>query len=393
MFSQRTAWTRQLNALAIAVTERRAAGLPLDDLTVSNPTACGLAYPFADLREALARGASAPYAPEPRGLLSAREAVCAAYAAEGLTVAPDDLFLTASTSEAYAHVFALLCDPGDEVLVPVPSYPLFDYLLQLACARPVAYPLRYAGGWQIDQAALRAAATARTRAVIAVAPHNPAGVYLANDDRDALAGFCAERSLALVVDEVFRDYPHAAAAPVPVPPSTAGERRCVTFTLNGISKSLGLPQYKLGWIAVSGPAAARQEATTRLEIVADTYLSAGTPVQAALPALMTVGAAVRAAIAQRIRANLAVLAEATGGDSPLSRLRAEGGWSAILRVPGSRPDEDLAVSLVERHGVLVHPGHFFDLPARGYLVVSLLADPGALARGLALLREECGEHT
>jgi hypothetical protein len=387
MFSQRTAWTRQPNALAIAVANRRTAGLPLDDLTVSNPTACGIDYPFDDLREAMARGAGAPYEPDPRGLRSARETVSTAYAAEGVAVDPDDIFLTASTSEAYAHVLALLCDPGDEVLVPVPSYPLFDYLLQLACARPVPYPLRYAGGWQIDQAAIRAAATTRTRAVIAVAPHNPAGVYLAAEDRDALAAFCAKRSLALVVDEVFRDYPHTAAAPVP--PSTAGECRCLTFTLNGISKSLGLPQYKLGWIAVSGPAAARQEAAKRLEIVADTYLSAGTPVQAALPALMTIGATIRAAITQRIRANLAVLAEGTGGDSPLSRLRADGGWSAILRMPGSRPDEELAVSLVKRHGVLMHPGHFFDLPDRGYLVVSLLADPGALARGLASLAAEC----
>ncbi len=388
MFSQRTAWTRQPNPLAVATARRRAARLPLDDLTASNPTACGLAYPLADLREALAAGASAPYAPEPRGLRSAREALSAAYAAPGVTVDPDDLFLTASTSEAYAQALAVLCDPGDEVLVPAPSYPLFDYLLQLAGVRPVAYPLRYGGDWQIDLAALRAATTSRTRAVIAVAPHNPAGVYLASAERDALASLCAERGLALVVDEVFRDYPHRSG--VAAPPSTAGEDRCLTFTLNGISKSLGLPHYKLGWIALSGPAAARREAAARLEIVADTYLSAGTPVQAALPALLSIGAGIRAAIRRRLQATLAVLGDATGGDSPLSRLRADAGWSAILRVPGTRPDDELALALVERRGVLVHPGHFYDLPRDGHVVVSLLAEPETLARGLAALQEECG---
>jgi len=389
VFSARTAWTRQPNALALAVARRRAAGLPLVDLTGSNPTACGLEYPLDELRDALARGAAAPYEPTPRGLLSAREAVSDYYAAAGTTVAPDQVFLTASTSEAYSHVLAVVCDPGDEVLVPVPSYPLFDYLLRLAGARPVPYPLRYDGAWQIDLAALRAAATARTRAVIAVAPHNPAGVYLAPEERDALAAFGAELGLALVVDEVFRDYPHRPTATVP--PSTADESRCLTFTLNGISKSLGLPHYKLGWIALSGPREVRREAAERLEIVADTFLSAATPVQAALPALMAVGARIRAAIARRLRATLAVLGEATDEDSPLTRLRADAGWSAIVRVPGTRPDDELAAALVERHGQLVHPGHFFDLPGRGAVVVSLLTEPAALSGGLAALRAECAD--
>jgi len=389
VFSTRTAWPREPNALALAVARRHAAGLPLSDLTVSNPTICGLEYPVAALRDAIALGAAERYDPAPRGLRSAREAVSETYARAGVAVEPDDLFLTAGTSEAYAHVLAVLCDPGDEVLVPVPSYPLFDYLLRLAGVRPVAYPLRYDGAWQVDLAALRAAMTPRTRAAIVVSPHNPAGVYLAADELDALAGFCAERGLGLVVDEVFRDYPHGRESTVP--PSAAANSRCLTFTLDGISKSLGLPHYKLGWIALSGPATARREAAGRLEIVTDTYLSAGTPVQAALPALFTIGARIRAAIQGRLRSSLAVLDAGTGGDSPLTVLRADAGWSAILRVPGMRTDEELAVALVERHGQLVHPGHFFDLPIAGSVVVSLLAEPAALARGLAALRDECAD--
>ena len=383
MFSTRTAWSLEPNPLARLVAARRAAGVPLTDLTVSNPTECGFTYDTAGILAALADPAQGRYAPSPQGAPAARAAIAAYYAERGIEVDPAHVVLTASTSEAYAWCFKLLADPGDAVLIPSPSYPLFDYLAGLESVQTRPYPLRYDGEWHIDFPALEAALTPRTRAVVVVHPNNPTGSFLKRAEYTRLAALCRAHGLAIICDEVFSDY--AAAADPARMPSLAGTEEVLTFVLNGLSKVAGLPQMKLGWIVVSGPMADRAAALARLEVVADTYLSVGTPVQLALPWLLAGSGALRAQIQARVATNRRALDTILTGDLPAHALPAEGGWYAIVRLPAAHSEDAWALALLDRQNVLAQPGYFYDLPVPPALVLSLLPPPTLFASGVARL--------
>lgn len=379
-FSRRLPEALALNPLTQRLQARRAAGLPILDLTESNPTQASLAYPTDAVRAALASPAALTYTPDPAGLLSAREAVSAYYTERGYDVAPDRILLTASTSEAYAYLFKLLMEPGDEVLVPRPSYPLFEFLARLEHVRVVQYPLHYHGNWILDRDALHQALSPRTRAVLLVNPNNPTGSYLRRDDRAFLKVLCAERGLALVSDEVFADYPLINDAERV--PTLVDEDQCLTFCLSGLSKVAGLPQLKLGWVVVAGPADLRDEALAHLEFIADTYLSVGTPVQQALPTLLRVGGIVRQQIRDRTQENLRLLREHLGAAPATRLLQAEGGWHATLQVTRTRSEEEWVLHLLDEHGVLVQPGYFYDFDREAFLVLSLLTPSEAFAEGV-----------
>lgn len=379
MFSARTHFDRQPNRLAERLAERRARGAPILDLTLSNPTRAGLPAP-PDLLAGLASDAARRYEPEPLGLPEARAAVAADFARRGLPLDPARVVLHASTSEAYGFLFKLLCDPGDEVLVPRPGYPLFDFLAGLESVATKSYALRHDGRFWLDTAAIEAELTPRTRAVVVVSPGNPTGAYLKRDELARLEALCAERGLALVADEVFADF--ALAEDPTRAPGCARDGAALSFTLGGLSKSCGLPQLKLAWTAVTGPEAARREALARLEIVADTYLPVATPVQVALPALLARREELQAPIRQRLATNLGVLRSALVSAPGASLLEPEGGWSAVLRVPATCSEEERVLRLLQEQGVLVHPGYFFDFPREAYLVLSLLPPPDAFREGL-----------
>jgi aspartate/methionine/tyrosine aminotransferase len=379
VFSARTLWDLRPNRLARALEAKRRAGASVLDLTESNPTRVGLAVPDG-LLEPLSSPDALVYAPEPRGSAAARRAVAADHARRGLEVDAERLVLTASTSEAYAFLFKLLCDPGDAVLVPRPGYPLFEFLAGLESVRVESYPLEYDGAWRIDTASLCAGLHDRTRAVVLVSPNNPTGSFLKEEERAALEQAVAGRGVALIADEVFADY---AFGPVPRrAPSLARDGPALAFALGGLSKSCGLPQLKLGWIAVSGPADERRRALERLEVVADTFLSVSTPVQVAAPALLARLPELQAPIRARVMGNRAQLAARLAGGSPASLLFAEGGWYAVLRVPATLGEEDRVVHLLEERDVLVHPGYFFDFPGEGHLVLSLLPEPKVFAEAV-----------
>ena len=363
-------FTLRENALSRALAARRE---PYIDLTLGNPTAVGLPYEEERILRALANPAALRYEPHPRGLLPAREAV-----GRMVGVEADRVLLTSSTSEAYAWLFKLLCDPGDEVLVPQPSYPLFDYLGALESVRLVPYELRWDGEWHLDTAALRF--SSRTRAVLVVSPGNPTGAYLKLDERAALARACAEHGCALICDEVFADYP-AFPDPRRVRSVTSFDD-VLSFSLSGLSKVAGLPQLKLGWCIAGGPGAS--DALARLELIADTYLSVGTPVQLAAPDLLETRHGIQRALNSMLARNRAALLNARPPGAPWDALRSEGGWSALLSVPRSRTEEEWALALLDA-GVLVHPGYFFDFPSGAHLVVSLLQRPDAFARGVQIL--------
>jgi aspartate/methionine/tyrosine aminotransferase len=380
MFSDRTRFDLRPNRLARSLAERRAAGAPIIDLTQSNPTR--VALPEArDLLAPLAADAGRRYEPLPFGLKEARAAVALDFARRGVGLDPERVVLHASTSEAYGFLFKLLCDPGDEVLVPRPGYPLFDFLAGLESVRVRSYALTHDGEWHLDAGAVADALTPRTRAIVAVSPGNPTGAYLKRDELERLEALCAGRGLALVADEVFADYSFREDPRRAV--SVARDSRALAFALGGLSKSCGLPQIKLAWTAVTGPEALRREALARLELVADTYLPVSTPVQVAAPALLARKGELQAPIRARLAENLDVLREALAPGSPASLLAPEGGWSAVLRVPATCTEEDRALRLLERHGVLVHPGYFFDFPGEAYLVLSLLPPPSEFREGLA----------
>ncbi|MCC7265233.1 MAG: pyridoxal phosphate-dependent aminotransferase [Candidatus Latescibacteria bacterium] len=378
MFSKRSTWDLQPNPLSQALEARRQAGLPVLDLTQANPTRAGLQYP-PQLQAMLATADTSVYAPEPLGLLSARQAVAGYYAQRGQNVAAEELILTCSTSEAYALLFKLLADPGDEVLVPQPSYPLFEFLASLESIETRPYPLRYREGWQIDLDRLAAALTSRTRAIVLVHPNNPTGSLVGAGERALLEELALERGLALIADEVFGDYLWEEEVQVP---SFAGPARPLTLVLSGLSKVLGLPQLKLGWMAVQGAGAA--EARARLEIIADTYLSVATPVQQALPWLLELRPAIQAQIRERVYTNRRWLQEHLIAFPAARLLRAEGGWYAVLET-ALQDEEELVLALVRKEGVLVHPGYFFDFPDEGMLVLSLLTPPQVLQQGVDLL--------
>jgi alanine-synthesizing transaminase len=376
MFSDRTRWNREENPIARALAARRAAGAQVLDLAESNPTACGFVYDRA-LSRAFESAELLNYRPDPRGIVSAREAVSEYYRERAAPLSPEELILTSGTSEGYSFVFRLLCNPGDEILIPSPGYPLFDFLADLSDVRLCRYPLVYDHGWQIDFSALQGAVTARTRAVVVVHPNNPTGHYSAARERQRLARFCREQGVALIADEVFLDFPIDEALPV----SFASSNESLAFTLSGVSKICGLPQMKLAWIAVSGPEKEKQEALGRLEVIADAYLSVGTPVQVAAPALLGTRRGFQRQALGRIRSNLAALDAQLGGQTVSGRLECQGGWNAVLRVPALGSDEELAGALLTETGVHLHPGHFYDF-APGHLIVSLIVPESDFSRGI-----------
>ena len=362
------------NALSRALDALRRDGTPSVDLTESNPTRAGIAYPD-DLLSPLALPAALRYEPHPLGLALAREAVAADCARRGARVDPAHVVLSASTSEMYAWLFKLLCDAGESVVVPRPSYPLFEHLTRLEGVRAEPYRLEYHGRWEIDLDSV-AAAPAGTRAVLLVSPNNPTGSYVSAREADALVGLCHHRGWALIVDEVFADYALDAATPIT---DLATRSDVLTFSMGGASKSLGLPQVKLGWTVVGGPAADRDAALEGLELIADTFLSVSTPVQVAAPSLLQRGSTVRSAIHARVRANLAAARRIAASHPSCDLLPVEGGWSAVVRVPATRGEEALVLDLLARERILAHPGYFFDFAHEAFLVVSLLVPEPAFA--------------
>ncbi len=380
MFSSQTNWQLQPNRLSQLLEEKKKAGERILDLTVSNPLQSNIEYPVELLLAALGKPESLSYAPEPRGLLSAREAVARYYAAKQIQVDPIQIVLTASTSEAYSFLFTLLCEAGENILVPAPSYPLFEHLARLNHVNTHSYKLRYDGEWHIDIDSLGRALTSATKAIVVVSPHNPTGMFLKNEELEALNEACARHKLALIVDEVFVDYGFDDDSRRVR--CTAANSPPLTFTLNGISKLCGLPQLKLGWIVVSGEEGVRSEALQRLEMIADTFLSVNTPVQSALPELLAASVLVRSQILTRVHQNYQFLMHALRIDSPLSLLHVEGGWSAVVRVPKTKSEEEWALWLLQESGVHVFPGYFFEFPTDGHLVLSLLTEPCVFRKGV-----------
>jgi alanine-synthesizing transaminase len=381
MFASRTNWNLAENRLTLALAEHRRSGLPLFDLTISNPTECDFAYDQSIILAALGSPASLHYEPAAQGLLFAREAVAAYYHERTANISAADLFLTTSTSEAYSYLFRLLCNSGDEVLIPTPSYPLFDFLADINDVRLVRYPLLYDHGWQLDLQSFERAINPRTRAAIVVHPNNPTGHYTKPHEQSQLSALCAKNNLAIIADEVFLDF----AIQGNPAPTFAAQSVALTFTLSGISKLCGLPQMKSAWIAISGPAAPKNGARQRLEVIADSYLSMNGPIQHALPALLATRAAIQPQLVARVRANLAQLDAQLAAQTHCSRLAPEAGWNVILRVPAKHSDEDLALTLLTQHGVLVHPGHLYDFPQDGFLVLSLIVPEKEFAEGTCRL--------
>jgi hypothetical protein len=378
VFSSRLKWDSHPNPLATLRAEKQREGVSVLDLTESNPTRAGFDYPADEILQALADPQALRYDPDPRGLLSARAAVSKYYAERGADVPPSRIILTASTSEAYSYLFKLLADPGDEILVPRPSYPLFEYLAALESVRILQYPLRYDGGWHVDFEALAGLLTTRTRAIVVVNPNNPTGSFLKRAEWERLQAL----RMPILSDEVFADF---AFAPDPervatlVDSGRADSGQTLAFSMSGLSKIGGLPQLKLGWIVASGPEHAA--ALEGLEWIADTFLSVGAPVQAALPRLLGISAGIQKQMLERTRANLRVLRGAVGAQSPCRVLDVEGGWYAVLQVPRTRGEDEWALHLLQDQDVLVQPGFFHDFESEAFLVLSLLAPSDVFAEG------------
>ena len=383
MFSSRLPRDLQPNRLAGLVEAKRGAGASLLDLTESNPTRAGFSYPSEEIVRAFTAGKSLVYEPAPTGLAEARAAVAGYYVERGQPADPERILLTASTSEAYAYLFKLLADPGGEVLVPRPSYPLFEFLAAMEGVRIAQYPLVYHDGWSIDLDALARAAVSRTRAVIVVNPNNPTGSFIKREELETLVRFCATRDLAIISDEVFADY---AFGPDPRRVrSLCGVEEALTFCLSGLSKVAGLPQVKLAWIVMGGPAAARAQAAERLELIADTYLSVGTHVQHAAPRLLAVAPSLQEQIARRLGDNLEFLQSAVRSKSGCRLLAVEGGWCAVLEVPTRRSEEEWCLEILDKDDVLVQPGFFYDFDSEAFLVLSLLTGSETFREGVLRL--------
>ena len=381
MFSQRTQWNLAANRFTQAICRHREAGRELLDLSASNPTNVGLEIDASAILGAFQNPDMLEYRPDPKGMLSARQAVAAYYRERNPkrpAIDEDRIVLTTSTSEGYSFLFRLLCDAGDEILVPQPSYPLFEFLADLEDVRLVRYGLFYDHDWHIDFSSVQSGLSARTRAVVVVHPNNPTGSYVHQIEFGELNQLCSARGLALIADEVFWDYNHTDQPPI----SFAHNQGSLTFTLSGVSKISCLPQMKLAWIVSSGPQELVRSAGTRLEVIADTYLSMNAPVQLAAPALLEHRKEVQPLLTARIHENLRELDAQIARCLLVTRLQSEAGWYATLRVPAVGPDEDLAIRLLERCSVLVHPGHFYDFPGDGHLVLSLIAPPQQFAEAV-----------
>jgi len=383
MFARRTGWRLAENRYSSALRAALEGGAKLIDLTASNPTQCLFSFDSARILSALAHTESLNYHPDPQGLLLARNAVVNYYQtkplAKEMKLSPDQIFLTTSTSEAYSFLFRLLCDPGDEVLVPRPSYPLFDFLAEIQDVQLRSYELFYDHGWHTDVGGLQNAVTERTRAVLVVNPNNPTGSFVRRDELHQLAALCRERNLALISDEVFLDYAIEGSAEA----SAAYSSECLSFALSGLSKISCLPQMKLAWIVMNGPNQLQDQAHARLQVIADTYLSVNAPIQHAARELLEQKDQVQPQVRQRVKANLRFLDDQLKLHGSIRRLDVEGGWYAVLQVPAKQPDEDLAIELIKRAGVVVHPGHFYDFQHDGYLVVSLITPENEFQKGIA----------
>lgn len=385
-WSRRLPWEQPTNRLTLAVEERKARGLPLLDLTETNPTRVGIPYPEEELAEILRRGAGPVYEPHPRGALAAREALAASLSTPGDTVSPDDLVLTSSTSESYSFLFKLFGDPGDEVLTAAPSYPLLDSLAALEGLALSHVHLAPGRRFALDVERMELSLTPRTRLLALVHPGNPAGAYLSAPEQAAISDLCASQGLPLISDEVFADYPLAEDdLRGRAGPTAAASGEALSFSLGGLSKSAGLPSWKLGWIRAGGPAGLRRRAVEALEMIADSYLSVGTPVQRALPGVLELAPRIRSAILGRIRGNLEILRDVFRDAKKTELLEPSGGWSAVLRFGLPQSDEDLALEILDSAGVLVHPGYFFDFATDDFLVLSLLPEPGRFAEGVRRL--------
>ena len=390
MFARRTAWKLAQNRYSMALHDSRARGAKLLDLMVSNPTQCKFEFDSAAILKSLGHADSLNYDAQPQGLLAPRQAVATYYGSSTLEnsanrISPEQIFLTTSTSEGYSYLFRLLCNPGDEVLIPRPSYPLFEFLADIQDVQLRPYDLFYDHGWHIDVGGLANSISERTRAVLVVNPNNPTGSFVHKQELQRLASLCREGELALIADEVFLDYAIEASADV----SVAFSQECLSFALSGLSKIACLPQMKMAWIVVSGPEQLRKAAHDRLEIIADTYLSVNAPIQHAARELLAQRNHMQSQLVARIRANLHFLDEQLERAAAIQRLKIEGGWYAVLRVPAKESGEDLAIKLIG-HGVIVHPGHFYDFPREGYLVVSLITPEADFHEGIKQMLTEAG---
>jgi alanine-synthesizing transaminase len=385
MFSRRTDWVLTPNRFTEAQRELRRAGRELLDLTVSNPTRAQLAFNADEILSALSNPKAMEYDPQPRGLLSARQAVADYYRNQSATfeLNPESIVLTTSTSEGYSYALRLLCNPEDEILVPKPSYPLFEFLADLQDVKLVEYPLLYDHGWQIDLSSLHKAVTPRTRAIVLVHPNNPTGSYVNTLERESLNELCREHGLSLLVDEVFLDYGLDGNPRT----SFTSNQDTLTFTLSGLSKIAGLPQMKLAWVVTSGPPEKVNPALDRMEVIADTYLSMNAPIQLAASSLLAQRKNVQPLLMDRVRQNLQEFDRQLAKQKTCQRLHVEGGWYAVLRVPATQSDEDLAIEILRQASVLVHPGHFYDFPSEGYLVISLITPPKDFQEGIRWLLE------
>jgi alanine-synthesizing transaminase len=376
--------------LAQLLSQRRRKGISFLDLTGSNPTQCLPEYPHENIRRAFGRVPEFTYHPDPFGSEAARSAITEYYRERGISATSNQLVLAASTSEAYSQLFKLLCDPGDEVLTPLPSYPLFEYLAALESVRMVPYRLRYDGAWHLDFANLRAQITRRTKAIVVVNPNNPTGTLLTAGEQGELLNMAQQFSLPIISDEVFADYlitPRAQTVKTFI-----GNDSVLSFSLNGLSKAAGMPQMKLAWIAISGPAQAQQDARERLEIIADTYLSVGTPVQHVLPDLFQIGAGIQQTLLQQIKQNLAVLDDLLRGTA-IQRLQLDGGWSVILQLPRVMTEEDWIRGLLQEQNIVVQPGYFFDMESEAYIVLSLITPVDQFRVGLEKLCRKVSRYT
>lgn len=381
--SHRLSWFVSQNRFSKEIALLRAAGISLLDLSNSNPTTARFAYPHEEIGAALAGVRDFTYHPDPAGSRQARETIAAYYRERSVEVSPERILLTASTSEAYGHLFKLLCDPGDEILIPQPSYPLFEYLASLESVRTIPYLLRYDGSWHVDFSSLDAGFSSRTRAIVVVNPNNPTGSCLKEDESSRLMMLAAKHRLAVISDEVFLDYSVEAAAIAPR--SLINRQEALTFALNGLSKCAGMPQMKLGWLVIGGPEEQARDAGENLELILDTYLPVNTPVQRVLPALFEIGRSLRNQICERIKANFAAL-QLILEHCPAHALYTEAGWSAVIRLPATRREEDWVFALLREKQVIAQPGYFFDMPGGAYAVVSLITPEEEFREGISRLR-------